>query len=417
MMKFLIFCTDIILVNLAFLLSFLIRYGPSFPNANFTAYKNSFVFVTILYMLSLSLSGAYKTTFRSSWNLFKRISKAVCLATLLSVVLVYVFRRHWGAFPSSVFAISLCVNLVLIFKTNQFILKKCKRIKKQVAVFGEGDLDEFVDKKANVERKPISELRHLLNHSNIDEIIISEKLTNPRDLNLLLYVRQKLKAKVFFSPAVYLKIMQETLNGEAQTILLNTFIGRKSELEENFIRLLDIAVSIIILLITLPAVLIIALLIKLTSPGPVLYKQERVGHNGNVFTLIKLRTMTKDAEKQHGPVLARLHDPRVTKIGRYLRRSRLDELPQLINVIKGEMSLVGPRPERPHFVKLHKALQGVRLAVKPGLTGMAQVRNFYDLHPRHKIKYDYLYIQRRSFLLNVYILMQTVPAIFSKKGW
>ena len=99
------------------------------------------------------------------------------------------------------------------------------------------------------------------------------------------------------------------------------------------------------------------------------------------------------------------------------RLTRLDELPQLLNVLRGDMSLVGPRPERPHFVKRHKALRELRLAVKPGITGLAQVRNSYDLVPKHKIKYDYLYIQRRSLLLNLYILMRTIPIVLSGKGW
>jgi lipopolysaccharide/colanic/teichoic acid biosynthesis glycosyltransferase len=100
-----------------------------------------------------------------------------------------------------------------------------------------------------------------------------------------------------------------------------------------------------------------------------------------------------------------------------LRQTRLDELPQLYNVLKGDMSLVGPRPENVYRVKLHKALQGLRLSVKPGLTGLAQIRSFYDLKPPKKIKYDYLYIQKRNLFLNLYILMKTIPVIFSKKGW
>ena len=127
--------------------------------------------------------------------------------------------------------------------------------------------------------------------------------------------------------------------------------------------------------------------------------------------------MVKDAEKEHGPVLASRNDPRVTKVGEFLRATRLDELPQLLNILRGEMSLVGPRPERPHFVKQHKVLQELRLAVKPGLTGLAQIRSFYDLKARHKIRYDYLYIQKRSLLLNLYILVLTIPAVFSRKGW
>jgi len=95
----------------------------------------------------------------------------------------------------------------------------------------------------------------------------------------------------------------------------------------------------------------------------------------------------------------------------------LDEVPQLFNVLRGDMSLVGPRPENLYRVNKHKALRGIRLAVKPGLTGLAQVNSFYDLHPKHKVKYDYLYIQRRTFWLNVYILLRTIPVVLSKKGW
>lgn len=132
--------------------------------------------------------------------------------------------------------------------------------------------------------------------------------------------------------------------------------------------------------------------------------------------MYKFRTMINDAEEQLGPVLAAENDLRVTKVGRFLRNTRFDELPQLLNVILGQMSLVGPRPERPHFVKAHKALRELRLAVKPGLTGLAQIRSFYDLSPKHKIKYDYLYIQQRSLLLNLYILVKTIPVVLSGRG-
>ena len=126
--------------------------------------------------------------------------------------------------------------------------------------------------------------------------------------------------------------------------------------------------------------------------------------------------MVESAEEKSGPVLAVKNDLRVTRVGNFLRRTRIDELPQLINILRGDMSLVGPRPERPHFLKMHKALRGIRLAVKPGLTGLAQVRSHYELNPRHKIKYDYLYIQKKSLLLNLYLLIKTIPVIFSRKG-
>ena len=199
--------------------------------------------------------------------------------------------------------------------------------------------------------------------------------------------------------------------------MLSTFVGRRSELDEFLIALLDISTSLILLVLAAIPMLIISILVKLTSKGTAIYKQERVGKDGKPFILYKFRTMVTDAEQTVGPVLARHDDPRVTRIGRVLRTARLDELPQLFNVLRGQMSLVGPRPERAHFVKLHKVLQGLRLAVKPGLTGLAQVRSYYDLHPRHKIRYDFLYIQRRSLGLNLKIMLQTIPVVFSSKGW
>jgi lipopolysaccharide/colanic/teichoic acid biosynthesis glycosyltransferase len=183
------------------------------------------------------------------------------------------------------------------------------------------------------------------------------------------------------------------------------------------IRAFDIAGALFLLAIVSPLILLTAILVRVTSPGPVLFKQRRVGKNGKIFILYKFRTMVNDAEKDTGPVWAARDDERVTSLGKLLRRTRLDEFPQLFNVLCGDMSLVGPRPERPYFVRRHRALQGIRLTVKPGITGLAQVRSYYDLKPEHKLKYDYLYIQKRSFLLNAYILLTTVPVVLLRRGW
>lgn len=184
-----------------------------------------------------------------------------------------------------------------------------------------------------------------------------------------------------------------------------------------FIWLVDMIGGIFLFLVTIPLWIVIFGLIRGTSPGEVIYRQKRVGKNGKIFTLYKFRTMVAHAEREWGFLPATEDDIRITKLGRVLRRMRLDELPQLINVLKGDMSLVGPRPENLHRVSMHKALQGVRLAVRPGITGLAQVRSLYDLKPDHKLKYDYLYIQKRSVWLNLYILAKTVPVVFGKTGW
>ena len=186
---------------------------------------------------------------------------------------------------------------------------------------------------------------------------------------------------------------------------------------EVLIRLLDVFGSLFILILTLPVVALAAAAVRITAGKPVFFRQERVGQGGRLFTLYKFRTMVNDAEKHVGPVWASRDDDRVTPVGRILRKMRIDELPQLYNILRGDMSLVGPRPERPFFVDRHKALQGTRLAVRPGLTGLAQIRGLYDLKPTHKVKYDRLYIQKRSLLLNIYILLRTIPALFTKMGW
>ena len=405
-----------ILINIGYLLTFFVRYGLPFPEGNFFPYKKSFMFLTLICMTDLAFLGVYKSRFRSSWELFKRIFLGLCLGTLLSVAFVYVFRAEWGAFPTSVFVLSFWINLVLIFKLNQFVLRHSGRIRKKIVVIGQGDIDEVVIRKADIEKIEVNKIEELTNYTDIDEIIICGQIPNEKDMSFIAYLAQKLKAGIVFSPACYAKLLPERINGSNLVHSLATFVGRKRDTEEFLMRSLDIIGSLAILVISLPLTVLAAILIKFTSKGPVIYKQQRVGKDGKIFTLYKFRTMVYDAEKQLGPVWAVEDDPRVTRVGRFLRDTRLDEIPQLLNVTLGQMSLVGPRPERPYFVKRYKTLMEIRLAVKPGLTGLAQIRNAYDLHPAHKIKYDYLYIQRRSLLLNLYILLLTIPVVLSRKG-
>lgn len=183
------------------------------------------------------------------------------------------------------------------------------------------------------------------------------------------------------------------------------------------IRLLDFCGACLGIILFFPFLLLVPLVIKLDSSGAAVYKQKRVGKMGKVFTLFKFRTMVAHAESHWGFLPASENDERITRVGKVLRKTRLDELPQLFNVIKGDMSLVGPRPENLYRVNLHQALRGPRLGVKPGITGLAQIRSSYDIKPDHKIKYDYLYIQKRSFWLNLYILMMTIPVVIKKTGW
>jgi sugar transferase (PEP-CTERM system associated) len=183
----------------------------------------------------------------------------------------------------------------------------------------------------------------------------------------------------------------------------------------------DLALSLAMLIFTLPLMALTALVIRLDSPGPALYCQQRVGLQGRVFTLFKFRSMRTDAEAE-GPAWAAQDDSRVTRIGNFLRRTRIDELPQLFNVLKGEMSFVGPRPERPHFVTRLAAeipFYNDRSAVKPGISGWAQVNYPYGASTedaRQKLSYDLYYIKRRSLFLDLLILVATVRVILFREG-
>jgi exopolysaccharide biosynthesis polyprenyl glycosylphosphotransferase len=185
-------------------------------------------------------------------------------------------------------------------------------------------------------------------------------------------------------------------------------------------RVVDLLFAALGLVLTAPAVAVAALAVKFTSPGPVLFRQERVGQDGRSFTIYKLRTMVVDAEKNTGPVLsAGAADARITPVGKLLRATRLDELPQLVNVLRGDMSMVGPRPERPCFVHRYEVdIPGYRERhqVPPGITGWAQVHGGYAIDAELKLRYDLLYIYNWSPWLDVKILFQTIATVCRRTG-
>ena len=184
-------------------------------------------------------------------------------------------------------------------------------------------------------------------------------------------------------------------------------------------RLFDIGVSAVMLVLLSPVFLVLAVVIKLDSPGPILYRQDRYTKDRRVFQILKFRTMVQNAEKLTGPVFAQKNDPRITKTGRLLRRFRLDELPQIFNILKGDMSLVGPRPERPFFAdQFEKEVPqyGYRFTVKAGLTALSHVYGRYSTYICDRTYYDLRYIADYSFLLDIRILLLTGKTLFLPKA-
>ena len=203
-----------------------------------------------------------------------------------------------------------------------------------------------------------------------------------------------------------------------ENYIIKDVIVKEKTLYLSLKRCFDFFVSLIAFVFLLPIMIVVAILIKLDSEGPIIYAQERLGKNGKKFMMYKFRSMNINAEED-GPRWASDDDERCTRFGKIMRKCRLDELPQLINIIKGEMSIVGPRPEREYFYnEFNKYIEGFdkRLLVKPGLTGYAQVNGGYDLKPEEKIVFDMFYIENMSFKLDFWCLIYTVRLLFTHEG-
>ena len=214
--------------------------------------------------------------------------------------------------------------------------------------------------------------------------------------------------------------LYEILSGQARTSqlygipLIDLMPEIMPEWEKKVKRLMDVFVSLLTLILSLPICLLSGIAIKIDSKGPVFFRQTRCGLDSKIFKIFKFRSMYDDAEKKSGPVWSQKNDPRITSIGRILRKLRIDEIPQMLNVLKGEMSMVGPRPERPFFVE--KLADGIpyykrRLKVRPGITGWAQIKHKYDESVEDvkvKLKYDLFYIENMSLRMDLKILFRTV---------
>jgi exopolysaccharide biosynthesis polyprenyl glycosylphosphotransferase len=253
--------------------------------------------------------------------------------------------------------------------------------------------------------------------ADVDLIIVGSTLKLTRKAEIVHYCHVNGK-QVFIIPETYELFCSGVDLDKIDDIPVFRPRYLKPTIEQRLLkRLVDIFVSTVALIGLLPVLAAVAVAVRVDSPGPIFFSQTRSGLKGKEFTLYKFRTMRQDAEENTGPVLAAENDPRITRVGHFLRASRLDELPQLINVLVGDMSIVGPRPERPFFVE--RFLQEIpeyvyRSNVKPGITGMAQIHGKYNTTPHDKLIYDLIYIQNFNVLLDLILMFQTLKVLVSK---
>jgi len=437
---------DGVLVNAGMVLAFLIRFGGRPPARNFAAYQSLWVFVTIIMLGTFYISGLYDR--RRSYtmvNILDNTINGVTLGTLLLFVAVYAARTKVGKFPTTVLMISWVVNLILISGWRVILIKFRKVTPRRVLVVGKGEGAESILQ--DIRRRPelgyklvgviseareespepevkhfrsVSNIRRIVTANEIDEVIISLPPESLEEMVDVISQCEGMGVRFKIVPELYEMFLSETdgedVNGLPLVEVMSAPIYGANEAIK---RLIDILVSSVTLLLFLPLILLIMFLIRLESRGPVLFKQDRVGKDGKIFSLYKFRSMTKEAEKYTGPVLAESDDERITKLGKILRRTRLDEIPQLISVLKGDMSLVGPRPERPFFVERFKReIPGYvrRLQVRPGITGLAQVHSTYDISARSKLRYDLLYVRNHSLFLDMEIILRTIWVVLRRKG-
>lgn len=429
---------DLILLNLSIILAFLIRFTGNLPKFNFGAYLDLALWITVIFAITYYVYELYDIERYFDWTgTLARILQANFLAIFLIIELSFILRVF--AFPRSVYVISyfLISGSIAFFRYLISSLFNLELPKENILLIsGEAKLaslsreikekehlglilKKIIQLEGEFTEETIKEIKEAVKKKDISRIIIDFN-ENTKDLVFRLseeipqFIRIQVVPDIY--EALFARINFETLS---DIPLIDIGAPPTGFWAKTGKRLFDIIFSAFFLTFLSPLFLLASVLIKATSEGPVFYRQKRVGCLGREFECLKFRTMVKDAEKLTGPVLASENDPRITRVGRFLRKYRIDELPQLINIFKGDMSLVGPRPERPEFVKEFSKkipLYSYRLMVKPGATGLAQVFGRYDTLAQDKLKYDLIYIYNLSFYMDMFILFKTLSVVLTGKG-
>lgn len=452
--KLLIFFSDLIFINIAWVIYYYIRIESRWIiYANPPAFLIPMVVIFFYWVIIFSFSGLYKYWFvRSRFDEFASVVKSVTLGCIVLFFAIYIDDTLKDAKVISRLLVVIYWILMIIFVSSGRItirgfqsglLQKGIGLRNSFVV-GTGikaqELYDMINRYPQLGYKlfgyvglknngiidnelgKLEDIKEIIEKFEITEVLVAlepkDKVRLLETLNLCL--DQKVHLKIM--PDMY-----EIVSGMARTeqiygVPLIEVMPELMPFSSRVIkRILDIFVSMSILVILIPILLLTALLIKITSKGPIFYIQKRVGRGGKIFNIYKFRSMVENAE-QDIPVWADKDDSRVTPIGKVMRKLRIDEVPQFLNVLINNMSIVGPRPERPYFVdELKKEIPYYtkRLTVKPGITGWAQVKHTYDTSledVKTKLQYDFYYIENMSLSLDFKIMLNTLFVVFLMRG-
>lgn len=428
--KVAIILVDLALINIAYVLAFLVRYDWTLPAFNFEPYIASAPFITVAALVYFDFFGLLKFYRKSFQHITVSIFKTVFILGITTVTITYFLRGF--SFPRLILIIAPVFQLVLLFVWKGFVLYVRKRVTNEMSlmVIGErSELSSILDKVEHTLKKaklhikciiPADEIEKAFKRlKDVDEVFISDNVSDDDKMKIITQCLAEKKV-VYIVPGLFEISLSNArmVQFEDMPAFMIDRLGLTVE-QRFFKRTFDIAVSTIGIVITLPLMFFAACFVGLTTRGPVIYKQTRLTAKNRQFNVLKFRTMYEGSENETGPVLSSDRDTRITIVGRVLRNLRIDELPQLFNVLKGDMSFVGPRPERPFFVEqFSKEIPEYahRYLVKAGITGYAQIYGKYDTSPVDKLKYDLLYIKDYNLLLDIKLILQTVKVLTGKKA-
>ncbi len=428
--QILLFLGDIILYYSALIITIIFSFQKQEFQPALSQHILPFSLILPLWILVFFLFGFYQLEkLGARYFIIKQIPVAFLVAVIFSAIFFYLVP-FFGITPKTNLLIFGVTFLLFICLWRLFLLRIWKsHFKKNILVVGSGkEIENFIETLKNSPHFGYSVVAVLKTWKqetiknyilkNRIQIIILDKKNFSLDSQKILYFILSRNIDIWDFHFAYESIFQKI---PINHINYGWFLNNLKEGEKLFIdktkRLIDILLAIIFIIASLPLSLLISLLIKLEDKGPVFYKQKRIGKNLKEFYIYKFRSMIPDAEKFIA-VWAQKNDPRITKVGKFLRKTHLDELPQMINILKGDISFVGPRPERPEFVKdLEKKIPfyNLRHIIKPGFTGWAQIKFRYARSIEdtfQKLEYDLYYIKNRSLLLDLYILIKTINLLF-----